>query len=284
MNNYKTIDINEWTQVGEGGTAQVYIDKSGSRLAKLYNASFEAERAKEEFFTARMVFELGIPTPEPYCLITDGVRRGAEYEFIRNKRSFTRVIAEEPHRLQEISLTFANMAKALHATKADTARLHSYKQNVVKFYQEKNMVPEDYKHKVMRFLETVPDSPFCLHGDLHIGNIITDGKRNLWIDVGEFAYGAPGWDLCLNWNMTHNMDAKRTDYLFHLTPDTMLAHWNIFFPAYLGTTAPDRINDATRHILCFSAAKIPFVYNMVHGTSLPDEAIPKLMQMFGDKY
>ena len=32
MNNYKTIDINDWTQVGEGGTAQVYIDKSGSRL------------------------------------------------------------------------------------------------------------------------------------------------------------------------------------------------------------------------------------------------------------
>lgn len=284
MNNYKTIDINEWTQVGEGGTAQAYIDKSGTRLAKLYNESFEAETAKKEFLTARTVFELGIPTPEPYCLITDGVRAGAEYELIKNKRSFTRIIADEPQRLKEITLTFAGMAKALHATKADTSRLHSYKQDVVKFYQEKNMVPEDYKQKVMLFLETVPDSPFCLHGDLHIGNIITDGERNLWIDVGEFAYGAPEWDLCLMWNITHSMDAKRTEDLFHLTNETMLEHWNIFFPAYLGTTDPKRISEATQRILCFSATKVPYIYNLIYGKSLPDESFQRLIHMFGDKY
>ncbi|MBQ7259386.1 MAG: TIGR02172 family protein [Paludibacteraceae bacterium] len=284
MNNYKTIDINEWTQVGEGGTAQAYVDNSGGRLAKLYNVSFEADRAKEEFFTARTVFELGIPTPEPYCLITDGVRTGAEYELIKNKRSFSRIIADEPHRLQEISLTFADMAKALHATKADIARLHSYKQNVVRFYQEKNMVPEDYKQKALRFLETVPDLPFCLHGDLHIGNIITDGKRNLWIDVGEFAYGAPEWDLCLMWNITHSMDAKRTEHLFHLINETMLNHWNIFFPAYLGTTDPERISEATQRILCFSATKVPYIYNLIYGKPLADESFQRLIRMFGDKY
>lgn len=284
MNNCKKIDINEWTQVGEGGTAQAYTDKSGTRLAKLYNVSFEAERAKEEFFTARTIFELGIPTPEPYCLITDGVRTGAEYELIKNKRSFTRIIADDPKRLKEITLTFAEMAKALHATKADTSRLHSYKQRVMQFYEEKKMVPEDYKQKAMRFLETVPDSPFCLHGDLHIGNIITDGERNLWIDVGEFAYGAPEWDLCLMWNITHNMDAKRTDYLFHLTKEAMLEHWNIFLPAYLGTSDPERISEATQRILCFSATKVPYVYNMVYSKSLPDDSFQKLIRMFGDKY
>ncbi len=27
-------------------------------------------------------------------------------------------------------------------------------------------------------MDTVPDTPRCLHGDLQIGNIITDGKRD----------------------------------------------------------------------------------------------------------
>ena len=35
-------------------------------------------RAAAEFFTARTVFEMGIPSPEPYRLVTDGERFDAE--------------------------------------------------------------------------------------------------------------------------------------------------------------------------------------------------------------
>ena len=57
---------------------------------------FEAARAKAELLTARTVYELGIPSPEPFRMITDGERSGAEYELIKNKRSYTRIISQEP--------------------------------------------------------------------------------------------------------------------------------------------------------------------------------------------
>ena len=69
------------------------------------------------------------------------------------------------------------ITKDLHAKEADTTRLGSYKQRIERFYREKNRVPKDYKQRALEFLETVPDTPRCLHGDLHIGNIITDGKQ-----------------------------------------------------------------------------------------------------------
>lgn len=270
------INLDDYIQTGEGGTALTYTHKDGLSLAKLYNPGFEADRAKAEFLTARAVFELGIPSPEPFRLITDGQRSGAEYELIKNKRSYTRIISQEPERLEEISLKFARMAKELHAKQADTTRLQSYKQRIANFYHEKDMVPEDYKQRVLQFLDTVPDTPRCLHGDLHIGNIITDGQRDLWIDLGEFAYGVAEWDLALLWTMCHNMPGDRVEHIFHITHETMMAHWDIFFPAYLGTSDPQAIHEATQRLLPYYAAKVPYIFHMVFNSPMPDAALQNI--------
>lgn len=278
---YESIDLNEYTRTGEGGTAVSYTHKSRPTMAKLYNPGFEADRAADEFLTARVVYEMGIPTPEPYRLVTDGERFGAEYELVPGKRSFTRIISQEPNRLEELSREFARQALLLHGHKADTSRLRSYKAAMKQFYTEKNMVPEDFKQHVLAFLETVPDAPTCLHGDLHIGNIITDGRRTLWIDVGEFSYGVPEWDLGVLWSMCQNMDKDRADSLFHLSPETIRAHWNLFIPAYLGTSDPQAIGACIRRLMPYFAVKVPYVYDMAFHTSLPDASFQKIGPMLG---
>jgi uncharacterized protein (TIGR02172 family) len=281
MSTYETIDLNDYIRTGEGGTAQAYTRKDGKTLAKLYNPGFEADRARAEFLTARTVFEMGIPTPEPYRLVTDGERFGAEYELIPNKRSFTRIISEEPERLQEISLTFASWAGKLHATPADTSRLRSYKQVLLQFYHEKDLVPEAFKQRALAFLETVPEPETLLHGDLQIGNIITDGNRTLWIDVGEFSYGCPEWDLAMVWIMCHRMNAQRAENLFHVTPETMKAHWDIFYPAYMGTTDPQVLGPYIKRMMPFYAVKVPYVYDMAFHTALPEDSLQRIEQMLG---
>lgn len=102
MENYKQIDLNDYVQTGEGGASLTYSHKTRATLAKLFHPGREAELAEREFQTARIVFDMGIPSPEPFQLITDGKRRGVEYELVSNKRSFTRIISEEPERLEEI--------------------------------------------------------------------------------------------------------------------------------------------------------------------------------------
>ena len=279
MQTYENINLNEYVRTGEGGTAVSYTHKTKNTLAKLYNPGFEADRAAAEFLTARTVFEMGIPTPEPYRLVTDGERFGAEYELIRNKRSFTRIISQEPERLEEISLAFARAARKLHAQRADTARLRSYKQVLIRFYREKNLVPEEFKRRALAFIDKTPEADTCLHGDLHIGNIITDGDRALWIDVGEFSYGLPEWDLSVLWTITHLMKADRADNLLHVTPETLTRHWDIFFPAYLGTTDSGALETYTKRLFPFYAAKVPYVFDMAYHSSLPAESIQRLVLM-----
>ena len=281
MDSYQKIELSDYVRSGEGGTAVSYTHKTRNTLAKLYNPGFEADRAKAEFHTARAVFEMGIPTPEPLRLVTDGERYGAEYELVKGKRSFTRIISEEPGRLEEISLTFADWAKKLHATPVAPGQLRSYKEALLRFYQEKTLVPEAYKQRALAFLETVPDTTTCLHGDLQIGNIITDGERTLWIDVGEFSHGTPEWDLSIMWIMGVRMGEERANSLFHLTSEQMRAHWNFFLPAYLGTSDPQILGQYTRRLIPYYAAKVPYVYDMAYHCALPADALQRIEQMMG---
>lgn len=124
------------------------------------------------------------------------------------------------------------------------------------------------------------DTPRCVHGDLHIGNIITDGERHLWIDVGEFAYGAPEWDLALLWTMCHNMPDDRVQHIFHITHDQMQAHWDIFFPAYLGTSDPQAIAEATQRLMPYYAAKVPYIFDMVFSKPMSDVALQNIIKRF----
>ena len=45
MKTYERINLDDYIQTGEGGTAVSYTHKTGDTLAKLYNPGFEADRA-----------------------------------------------------------------------------------------------------------------------------------------------------------------------------------------------------------------------------------------------
>ena len=277
--NCETIHLNEYTPSGEGGTAITYKHNSRNSLAKLYKSGFEADMAIEEFKVAQAVYDLGIPTPKPYRLVTDGERMGAEYEFIAGKRSFARILSEEPESLGELADAFSKAAHKLHATHADTSRIPAIKDVLRTFYLNNDIVTPEYKERALAFLDKIQEPTTCVHGDFHIGNIITDGSRTLWIDIGQFGYGAPEWDLGWFWTMTHNLGDARADFLLHLTQDTLVSFWDAFLPAYVGMTDPATLGEYTRKILSYYAVKVPYMFNMVNHTRFPEEGCKALVKL-----
>ena len=275
MMDYEKISLGEYSPSGEGGTAITYKHNTRNSLAKLYKSGFEADMAVEEFKVAKAVYELGIPTPKPLRLVTDGERFGAEYEFISGKRSFARIISQEADRMEEVSLTFARVARELHAVKADTSRLPSMKKRIEEFYNREDVVPDFVRDIVLPILDRIPDTPTCLHGDMQIGNIITDGRRNLWIDIGQSAYGAPEWDLGMCWRVCQIPNPEMTDNLFHLRPDQMQQHWNLFAPAYFGVDPKD-MGDVIRHIMPYASIKSGYMYNLAYHKPMTDEMCHRL--------
>ena len=258
MNEFERINLDDYIQTGEGGTALTYNHKDGKTLAKLFMPSLAADTAVREFRINQVVYESGLPTPKPIRLITDGTRFGAEYELIQPKRSFTRIISQEPDQLVPLSERFAVLAKQIHQTPADTTRLPDMRELVGTWIDRLADLPDDFKARFHRFIDTVPSTPTCLHGDLHIGNIITDGSRDLWIDVGDFAYGAPQWDLGMMFYTANCISAERADSIFHLDNDMLRAHWKAFAPVYYGTDDEKVLEAEVKKLYPFIATKIAF--------------------------
>ena len=278
------IDLNDYVQTGEGGTALTYNHKDGKTLAKLFMSSVAADNAAREFHINQVVYESGLPTPKPIRLISDGERFGAEYELISPKRSFTRIISQEPDQLVPLSERFARLARQIHETPADTTRLPDMRQMVGMWIDRLEQFPDDLKRRFHHFIDTVPSSPTCLHGDLHIGNIITDGQRDLWIDVGDFAYGVPEWDLGMMYYSAYFLSAQRADSIFHLDNATLRAHWDAFAPVYYGTDSREVLDAEVKKLQPYIAAKLAFVISKLssgkHAFSGPllqlfDKNLPK---------
>lgn len=258
MNTYERIDLNDYVQTGEGGTALTYNHKDGKTLAKLFMPSVTADNAIREFRISQIVYESGLPTPKPIRLVTDGERFGAEYELIQHKRSFTRIISQEPDKLVPLSERFAVLAKQIHQTPADTTRLPDMKELVMQWIDKISNLTDELRARINRFMNTVPSTPTCLHGDLHIGNIITDGQRDLWIDVGDFAYGVPEWDLGMMYYSANFLSAERADNIFHLDNATLRAHWAAFAKAYYGTDSQEALDAEVQKLQPFVFLKMTF--------------------------
>lgn len=263
------IDMSDYEESGDGFTAVSYNHKGGHSMIKLYNEFMPADEPIKELTTAYKVLRMGISTPIPGRFITDGKRFGSEYARILNKKSFARAISQNPEDLEKYAIRFAKMCKKLHSTPCNPADFSS----VVDFYHNiignSPIFNDDEKKRVIDFVDKVPVELTCLHGDLHIGNIITTGTDNYWIDLADFRYGNHMFDLGMFYFVCKCNSEELTQKLYHISKEQIYRVWDIFIGEYFGADTPEKIADIESQIKPFAALK------MVHLCSL--NALPQVM-------
>lgn len=234
------IDLNDYVRTGEGANGASYNHKTDPNIMlKLYFRNFEA--AEKELVLAQKVYAMGIPTPEPGDLVTDGKQTGIRFRRIEGKKSYSRACGDNPEKTEEYAREFARLCKQLHATHVDTTQFENVKD---RFYAMLDANPDftaEQKEKIRAFIAAAPDADTALHGDLQFGNGIfveKDGvRKQYFIDLGDFSYGYYMFDLGMVYLCCCLNNEEWTQEVNHMSNATARRFWEAFAREYFGPEA-----------------------------------------------
>ncbi|MBQ9201690.1 MAG: phosphotransferase [Bacteroidales bacterium] len=233
------IDINDYEYAGGGSNGESYHHRARPDvMLKLYLPG-KIRQPLDEMLTARKVFQAGIATPEPgdYVVTADG-RYGIRFRRIPDKKSYARAVGDDPALVAEYAAEFASMCRELHSIQLDTQQFESVKDRYCRMLADNPFFTTTEKDKLVRFIIDTPDSRTALHGDLHFGNAIFSGEKRYFIDLGDFCYGHPFFDLGMVYSTGRLNSEDYTREAFHMDGVTASRFWEAFAAAYFGADRP----------------------------------------------
>lgn len=262
----KLINLDDYVRTGEGANGASYNHKSDPNIMmKMYFRNFEA--AALELEVAKKVYEMGIPTPEPGDLVTDGKQMGIRFRRIEGKKSYSRACGDHPERAEEYGKEFARMCKKLHSVHVDTTQFENVKDRLYKMLDANPDFTPEQKQKIRAFIQAAPDTDTAIHGDLQFGNGIftedANGKRtSYFIDLGDFCYGYPMFDVGMVYLCCCLNDESWTQEVNHMSNATAARFWDGFAAEYFGPDA--NMEEVMKEVKIYAGLKTLIIERDTH--------------------
>lgn len=233
------INLNDYERSGEGFNGASYFHKTDPDvMIKLYNPSADISSVISEQELSHKVYGLGISVPKPGDFITDGQGRyGIRFQRLRDKVSFSRAVANEPERVEELARRFAAMCLKLHSTDVSGKGFESIKERDLRELEASPFFSDGERKRTRQFILDAPDATTAIHGDLQYSNGIITPDGEYFIDLGDFACGHPYFDLgqvMLSCCYSPDDFIRET---FHLEPSLAREFWRFFVMGYFGDDA-----------------------------------------------
>lgn len=245
------INLCEYRLSGQGATGESYDCLTDPDvMVKLFNIGIPLEPIHKELEVARKVFDMGVPSPEPGEMVTDGYRIGIRFRRIVGKRSFSRMLSDEPQRTEEFSREFARLSKKLHSMECPNGLFPDQKVLILDALSKSSQYTNGERMFLLKLIDGMPQANKAVHGDLHIGNVISTlpkgaplstPHQSYFIDLGFFSQGHPIFDVA---GVMGNLYFSSGDYItreLHITVEHAKEVFNYFLDEYF--FAEDRIAD-----------------------------------------
>lgn len=282
------IDLQDFRQSGEGSTGFSYDCISDSNLmVKMYNPEYPTNQIVKEVELARKVYNLGVPSPEPGTLVTDGKRTGIAFRRIVGKRSFSRIFADEPERIEEFSREFARYSLKLHSIECPPGLLPDIKDEYRRMLEIDKVFTNAEKQVILDHIRDSEDGNKALHGDLHFGNIIsnipfgaplTTPHDVYFIDLGSFCKGHPYFDLGMLLNICLYSDDEYLLHDFHVHRSAAVLCWEAFVDEYFGgKLTPGQAEELLRPYMALKMILVDYLL----GGVLPPDCERSIRSIFG---
>ena len=242
---YRVVSVEGAEEIGRGANGTIYrIDKDN--VVKVYNNPEALEDIQHEREVAKLALILGIPTAISYDVVKVGDSYGSVFELL-NARSFAKILAREPEKLDWCVDEFVKMLKLIHSTVVPAGKLPDMKKTALKwaaFLRE--YLPEEAGNKLFSLVEAIPHDDHMLHGDYHTKNLELQNDEVLLIDMDTLAVGHPIFELASMYNSFVGYSESDHEIILKFQGfdwETGMSFWRKSLAAYLGTNCPTKLKE-----------------------------------------
>ena len=269
---YRVVSVEGCEVIGEGANGKVYrIDQDN--VVKVYKNADALADIQHEREVARLALILGVPTAISYDVVRVGDSYGSVFELL-DARSFARILAEEPDRMEWCVKEYVDLLKKVHSITVPEGKLPSTKEDVLAGIRRMvDSLPEGCGDKLLRMAEAIPESSRMIHGDYHTKNIVLVGDEVLLIDMDTLSVGHPIFELSQMYNSYVGFSEYNPDIVLKFQGyDATIARefWRRSLRAYLGTNDDRRVAEVEDKIRCVSYADL-IDWKRRHGTGTEED-------------
>ena len=239
----RVVSLEGCEEIGRGANGLIYrIDQDN--VVKVYNNADALTDIRHEREVAKLALILGIPTAISYDVVRVGDSYGSVFEFL-NARSFSKILANEPEKMDWCVREYVDMLKKIHGTLVPKGKLPDMKETALswaRFMQEH--LPEEAGKKLLSLVEAIPHDDHMIHGDYHTKNLELQNDEVLLIDMDTLAVGHPIFELASMFNSFvgySEYDRETIKKFQGFDSETGLRFWRKSLAAYLGTSSETKI-------------------------------------------
>ena len=242
---YRVVTLDGCEEIGRGANGSIYrIDQDN--VIKVYNNVDALADIQHEREVAKLALILGIPTAISYDVVRVGDSYGSVFELL-NARSFSKILAEEPEKMDFCVQEYVKMLKKIHETQVPAGKLPDMKETALswaRFMQDH--LPGEAGKKLLALIEAVPHDDHMIHGDYHTKNLMLQNDEVLIIDMDTLAVGHPIFELASMFNSLvgySELDHETIKRFQGFDYETGRRFWHRSLSAYLGTNCETKIRE-----------------------------------------
>lgn len=191
---FRNLSIEGCDVLGEGAKGIVYR-YNDDIIVKVYKAANCLDELNSNCELAHKAFLMGIPTAISYDIVKVGELFGLVYELV-NTKSLSELIASNPDQFNYYVEVFSDLLKELEKVPVNDGDLTSIKDRILGWAKmASKFLTSEENEKVLRLINSTPDSHTVIHGDFHTNNIVIQNGEPLLLDLDTLAYGNPVFEL-----------------------------------------------------------------------------------------
>ena len=242
---YREVSIEGCEEIGRGANGRLYRIMDDT-VVKVYKNADALEDIRHEREVAKLALILGIPTAISYDVVKVGESYGSVFELL-NARSFSKILANEPERMDWCVSEYVSLLKKIHGTLVPKGKLPDMREKALDWALFlRPYLPAEAWEKLVSLIEAVPHDDHMIHGDYHTKNVELQNDEVLLIDMDTLAVGHPIFELGSMYNSfigfsepDHEVIKKFQGIDF----ETGSAFWRKSLAAYLGTNCDSKIRE-----------------------------------------